>query len=217
MIEREQYYLDTLKPFDHVIGYNINPVAGSSLGHKFSAESKNKMSLSAIGKRVGNKNGMYGKKRPDNIIRNKQGIGIKLKKETIEKLRINNRNKSILQFDMNGKLINKFISLGEAMRCTNVDVSCISQCCTGKRNSAGGYAWKFFIQNEDINNFGEDIKIKIKQDKKPIEQYDMEMNLINKFISINKAVKSTGYCWKLIKKICNNELKSYDGFIWIYS
>ena len=42
-IEREQYYLDFLKP-----GYNILKKAGSSLGRKHSDEAKEKMKLKAL-------------------------------------------------------------------------------------------------------------------------------------------------------------------------
>lgn len=49
--EREQFHLDLIKP-----EYNINKVAGSNLGRKFSLIVRTKMSLSKLG-RVGNKKG----------------------------------------------------------------------------------------------------------------------------------------------------------------
>jgi group I intron endonuclease len=45
IIEREQYYLDTLKP-----EYNILKIAGSPLGRKHSEESRAKMNASHMGK-----------------------------------------------------------------------------------------------------------------------------------------------------------------------
>jgi group I intron endonuclease len=44
LIEREQYFIDTLKACDPIIGYNICPTAGSTLGLKRTQESKDKMS-----------------------------------------------------------------------------------------------------------------------------------------------------------------------------
>jgi len=38
LIEREQYYLDTLKPFCDNGGYNVSPTAGSTLGTKWTEE-----------------------------------------------------------------------------------------------------------------------------------------------------------------------------------
>ena len=45
-IEREQYYLDLLKP-----NYNILQTAGSSLGYKHSEEARKKMSIARTGKK----------------------------------------------------------------------------------------------------------------------------------------------------------------------
>lgn len=47
LIEREQYYIDTLKP-----EYNICPVAGTSLGRKLSDEHKRKISEKLKGHKV---------------------------------------------------------------------------------------------------------------------------------------------------------------------
>lgn len=53
LIEREQFYIDNLKP-----EYNIRKIAHNNTGIKFSQEVKEKMSKN----RKGNKNGFYGKK-----------------------------------------------------------------------------------------------------------------------------------------------------------
>ena len=77
LIEREQYWLDTLKSVDD--GYNVCPKAGSSLGRKHSDNTKKKIGLKSKGRihsrernkkiseankgrLVGIKNPMYGKK-----------------------------------------------------------------------------------------------------------------------------------------------------------
>lgn len=49
LIEREQYWIDKLKCYDRKIGYNINPIAGSSLGKPCSKETKLKISLANKG------------------------------------------------------------------------------------------------------------------------------------------------------------------------
>lgn len=43
-IEREQYYLDTIKPWNGSIGYNVCKLAGSRLGIRHSSEARRKMS-----------------------------------------------------------------------------------------------------------------------------------------------------------------------------
>lgn len=67
LIEREQYYLDTLKPFIDSIGYNCTPTAGSSLGIKRSIEFRKKVSIANLGSKhseernLGNKQAQTGK------------------------------------------------------------------------------------------------------------------------------------------------------------
>ncbi len=50
LIEREQYYLDLLKPYLKENGYNVSPTAGSNLGYKHSEASKLKQVLAQYGK-----------------------------------------------------------------------------------------------------------------------------------------------------------------------
>ncbi len=53
-----------------------------------------------------------------------------------------NRSKAVLQFDLNGKYINEFGSIHEAMRKTGVNYGNISSVIHGRYNTAGGYIWK---------------------------------------------------------------------------
>ena len=51
--------------------------------------------------------------------------------------------KSVLQFTKDGKLVKEYPSIMEAERQTRINSKNISQCCLGKRHSAGKYLWKF--------------------------------------------------------------------------
>jgi group I intron endonuclease len=51
LIEREQYFIDTLKSHDKKIGFNIFKTAGSPLGRKHSQETKDKIGQSNRGKK----------------------------------------------------------------------------------------------------------------------------------------------------------------------
>ncbi len=57
LIEREQYWIDTLKVTDRNKGYNICPTAGSTLGFKYSEKTREGMSE----RMSGENNPMYGK------------------------------------------------------------------------------------------------------------------------------------------------------------
>lgn len=54
-----------------------------------------------------------------------------------------NFSKSIVQYDLNGNYINKFESMAQATKITNISQGNISECCNKKRRIAGGYIWKF--------------------------------------------------------------------------
>lgn len=49
LIEREQFYIDYFQSYKREIGYNLSPTANSTLGFKFSADSKLKMSIAKKG------------------------------------------------------------------------------------------------------------------------------------------------------------------------
>jgi group I intron endonuclease len=51
LLSREQHFLDTYKPYNRKIGYNINPVAGSNLGFKMPESAKEKLRNINLGKK----------------------------------------------------------------------------------------------------------------------------------------------------------------------
>ena len=53
------------------------------------------------------------------------------------------KSKAIIQLDLNGNVINEFISSYDAERQLDISESNINQCCNGKRKTAGGYKWQF--------------------------------------------------------------------------
>lgn len=57
--------------------------------------------------------------------------------------RFNKTNKAVIQMDLEGNFIKVYHSISHAGRCTGVIDKNISCVCNGKRNTAGGYKWKF--------------------------------------------------------------------------
>ena len=51
------------------------------------------------------------------------------------------RKREVLQLDMDGNIISKYISVAEASRQTRINKSSISKCCRGEREYAEGYIW----------------------------------------------------------------------------
>lgn len=75
LIEREQYYLDLLKPYIRTIGYNIAKIAGSQLGFRHSDKTKELLRKQQLGKSYEDK------------------VGAEKAKEWIEKTRKSNTGK----------------------------------------------------------------------------------------------------------------------------
>lgn len=51
--------------------------------------------------------------------------------------------KAISQYDRNGLFIKDWISITEASSTLHIHNGSISECCKGKRKTAGGYVWKY--------------------------------------------------------------------------
>ena len=67
-------------------------------------------------------------------------------------------SKKVIQFK-NGKIIAKFKSIKEASLQTNICISDISQCCSGKRLSSKGFIWDYDDDDEDFDDDVDNINI----------------------------------------------------------
>ena len=56
-----------------------------------------------------------------------------------------NTSKQVFQYDLDNNLINIFPSGKEVQRQLGFDQSAISACCLGKRNTCGGFKWKYAV------------------------------------------------------------------------
>lgn len=75
--------------------------------------------------------------------------------------------------------------------------------------------------NSGPNNKMYGVKLTDEQKKKrgalQIDQYDMDGNFINSFISIHEASNQTGISRDCISKCCRNIFKQAGGYIWRYN
>jgi hypothetical protein len=60
-------------------------------------------------------------------------------------------SKEVLQYDINGTVINKYGSAHEAMRQTGIDNKHISGVARGERKTAGGFIWKYSNEEKLLN------------------------------------------------------------------
>ena len=132
IIIREQFYLDTLQPFNK-IGYNNCTIAGNTLGVKLSNE--HRLKLSNIAKaRVGDKNPFYGKKHSKEsillMIKNKENKPVKPKRK-------------ILQLDLNDNIIKLWDGAYDAAKELKLNQSGINFVVNGKRKTHGNFKWVY--------------------------------------------------------------------------
>lgn len=89
-------------------------------------------------------------------------------------------SKVVYQIDKNNNIINKFTSLGDAYRKTNIKKSDISRCANFEVNMAGGYLWRF---EKDIDK----ITYISKYHNEKIYQYTKDNKFIKEWDSIQEA------------------------------
>jgi group I intron endonuclease len=122
IIEREQYYLDTLKP-----EYNICKVASSILGIKRTKETKLKMRNSQLGK----------KHSKESIIKMSNSRKGRFKGKD------NGISKAIIQLDSCNNIIKEYESINLASIETGIIRTGINNCLTKRSKSSGGFIWKY--------------------------------------------------------------------------
>jgi len=166
LIEKEQYYLDIIKP--HIVGYNINSIAGKPLicsGRRFSLMHSKKVAQYTLDGRLvkifesakvacKDFTGLPAISRAA-----KGGIStaagfqwryfkdkpLKIIEKCIEpdiRRGIGHR-KRVAQYTLDGKLIEVFESILSASRETGVHFTSISGIVRGRFNTAGGFKWRF--------------------------------------------------------------------------
>ena len=113
--------------------------------------------------------------------------------------------KTIYQFTIDGIFIKKFNSIAEAAKEIKKSASSISACLSKKNHTCGGFQWRY----EYNQNIG-----KAKTNKKKIQQFDLEHNLIKKYDSIKSLDREFRKNSSAnIKKAIQNKKVAY-GFFW---
>jgi hypothetical protein len=138
------------------------------------------------------------------------------------------KQKSILQYDLNGNFIKEWNSGKEAAKINNFNPVNICSCLNGKGKSAHGFIW--ILKGKNIKN-----KINIKNftrkthkkrspnknkkygDTKKVIQFDKNYNEINRFNSMIEAYQKTNIRPDSISACCRKLQKSAGGYIWEYN
>lgn len=122
-------------------------------------------------------------------------------------------HKRILQYDLKGNYLNKFLNMHDAERKTGVSAKNIHLAVNHKQKHAGNYQWRF----EDDKDIPTDISQEIKIYKQKVKQIDKTNNkIINVFESAAEASRITGINSICIREVCHGDRITAGGFKWEY-
>ena len=150
--EIETELIKKYKCLDRNYGYNV---AYKGVIHTHTDETRQKMSRTRKGRTPSETNrkalskALTGKKMSAEHIEHLRTSHIgyvmpKEQKEKISKSCMNKRIKKVSQYSLGGEYIRTFQSMKDALESVNgKTVSNISSCCTGRRDKAYGYIWKY--------------------------------------------------------------------------
>jgi len=140
----------------------------------------------------------------------------------------------ILQYDMNGNFLKKWVGISETARVLGINSSTISSCINGKGKSAGGYMWKPYLGGEIQDTIPPctDKKkpifkgrkkavypknVKRNRKCKPIAQYSTDGNLIKIWDSYKYIEETYKNSNSNIYKCISGKVKTAYGFIWKFA
>lgn len=123
-------------------------------------------------------------------------------------------SRPVVQFDLQGKYINEYVSCAHAATETGAARHGIDNCANGKSYIAGGFQWKF---KDEWN--GKNIEpFKKRKSKKNINiiQLDLDGYLVNVFESVTEASKKTNTSRTAISGCLGSGKGTANGYQWIY-
>lgn len=181
--EREKYWIKHLNSFEN--GLNGNKGGGGPIKH--SEDTRLKISKNKKGKK-------------------QSYITISKRSQSMK----NKGNVPIYQFNLDGKLINKFDSLTNACILNDISIKYIgdiASSCRGKQKTARGYLWSY-IETPPSSSY--------KNIRQNILQYDLDGNFIKEYTSASQAGREIKQNGNSISDCLNGKQKTAFGFKWKY-
>ena len=144
LIEREQYYLDTLNPFGQN-GFNINRKANSRLGTKMPDSFREKVSKRMLGNKhtLGHKlSEDHKNKIRDSVKKSCANRDMSKSEESKEKMR-KSRGKKVLKLDSQLNIVENFLSTKDASRKNEGSGTAIAKACREFPKIYNGHFWRY--------------------------------------------------------------------------
>ena len=116
----------------------------------------------------------------------------------------------VYQYSLKGDYIKEYNSIADAMRDCNISNGKISECCSGKRKSIGGYRWSY----KKYNNLGE---YKYDTNSRTVHKYSLSGDYIETYEHLSDVVKEMNLInGGHISNCCNGNRETAYGFMWSY-
>jgi group I intron endonuclease len=199
LIEREQFWLDQLKPFGRN-GYNMAKFAGSNLGVPLSEETKAKISAKSMGRIVSE----------ETKVKLRQSSGRRLAKALIA------WQEPVYKIEPKTlKILKKYESITQADKENGFSNSVLKTCQSCNRRKSGGF---HFCYVEDYHS-GKFNPVEINycapyhERTRKIQQIGKDDQIIAVWKSASMIEKSLGFNRKIISKSCKNKNENY-GYYW---
>lgn len=118
----------------------------------------------------------------------------------------------VIAFSLSGKRIKLYNSINEAIKETGDSYQSIKKSCDTKHHSGKTYQWRYWFEDPNLQEI-----LPYKYDnKKAIDQYDLEGNFITTFNSMFEAGQWLNLSGSNLTTCCKNKQKSYGGYLWCY-
>lgn len=126
--------------------------------------------------------------------------------------------RSVIKYSIDGMFIKEYSCIKNALE-ENPKAKNITPCCQGKRDTSGGFIWRYKNEDNFEKNLNVDhIKLKNHKGNFPIGviQKNLDGKIINEFSSIKEAEKETGCSSSKIVLVCQKKRSKTKGFIFEY-
>ena len=221
--EQEVYYIKLYKANDKKFGYNMTEGGENdpkcNLGRKFSEEHKKNMSISGLGRKPSEKTIEKMSKAQKSRYKNDKNLQEVLKNNDALK-------KKVLQYDHEGNFVRCWESIKSASDVLDVDESNISRACRREWKTSANFIWRYEEDNiteDDLCAINKPKKLSPEHKdritvalRKPINQFDLDGNLIRTWLSTKDAGEALNIDRGGITNCCRGKYKKSGGFIWRY-
>lgn len=126
--------------------------------------------------------------------------------------------KPILQYSLNGILINRYGKTTD-VRKNGYHNGSVIKCCNNKKDTYKGYIWVYECDKDKITkeycNKIKEKHFKNSSTKKTIIQYTLDGVFVKRWETL-QDIHNNGFIKDYVRKCCKHELENYKGYIWRY-